>query len=757
MGNLHCPTRKTSRAQQVFERAGLVLTPQSVEGSYEALAESNCIPRKWHVEGRWGIPIEQISSGQHQRMRFIPLLDGAESRLPDEIHQLMKAGKASVIYQAPSHSSKAMAWTDWHPGHLAAKSLQIDPKTAAIPYIQGIQGSDSPGSFGSTVSTFTFAELFAGIGGFRVGLEALGGRCVFASEIDSSAREVYLLNFGDDPLVAGDIYEVPDSAIPQVDLLVGGFPCQPFSALGSQPAFDDERGLLFREIVRVLKASDARAFLLENVPGLLGCDDGRTLQAIKDELMLAGYEVQIHTANARNLTAQARKRVFFFGLKENGDGGPNDGDESRSGPSRPGGFQNWRLPFVPSLQLRARDFLQSDEELDENEDIYGLSHEQFKQLRASPKWSRRGGMTHTLVWEDKLCDTLVSHYGTSLAKGNSQLVPRLAPLNPRRFTPRECARLMGFPDSFRLTERKAGENPNIWFRALYKMLGNSVCPPLVAVLASGLLEALGLPPPQGGADDGTWEVYGGSCALRLALEAVALLSGTCSKCAGALSENAKFCAQCGHKQQASLETWALVGLSGRLEDLCRDLRRSVEHEFVLSERQLQAQQGADLEAQRLKYEAEACQQQAKLEAVSAELKECSQKLEAKQKQVKGLLLSSQQTHQRCLHRLAFERSFRAWQACAAQRKEERLQQLVAGKLHTSRLLGQLFGCWRQGTLASSREKWLAHERASFGAVRAKLMEQMELERAQLVAQVEDLTRQLAEEGKQPLWQKFSRT
>ena len=295
-------------------------------------------------------------------------------------------------------------------------------------------------------ASFTFAELFAGIGGFRLGLESLGGRCVFASEIEPFTREVYILNFGEVPPIAGDIRKVKDEEIPIVDLLVAGFPCQPFSALGTQPAFEDDRGLLFHEIVRVLKASKAKSFLLENVPGLLDCDDGRALQAIKRELIQSGYEVQIRTANARNLTAQSRKRVFFFGLRE---------DLTTLG-------DDFALPFIPELHLRARDFLQTEEELADEADIYALSEEHFNSLKESKKWSRRGGMTDTLVWEEKLCNTLVSHYGTSLGKGNSQLVPRTAPLNPRRFTPRECARLMGFPDTFRLTDRPE-DHPSVWF------------------------------------------------------------------------------------------------------------------------------------------------------------------------------------------------------------------------------------------------------------------------------------------------------
>ena len=113
--------------------------------------------------------------------------------------------------------------------------------------------------------------------------------------------------------------------------------------------------------------------------------------------------------------------------------------------------------FLGSLPLAAPRMQETD-----GEDIYGLSDEHFRSLKESKKWAKRGGMTDTLVWEDKLCNTLVSHYGTSLGKGNSQLVARQAPLNPRRFTPRECARLMGFPDSYWLTERPK-ENPSMWF------------------------------------------------------------------------------------------------------------------------------------------------------------------------------------------------------------------------------------------------------------------------------------------------------
>ena len=142
-----------------------------------------------------------------QGLRFIPLLVGAEKRLPEEIQQLLKTGRAWVV---PHNSSqpKAKAWTDWHPSHGAAKSPEIAEETKAIPYFpEPIEKS------------FTFAELFAGIGGFRLGLEAVGGKCVFASEIERFTRSLYILNFGESPPVVGDIQEVKDSEIPEVGIM----------------------------------------------------------------------------------------------------------------------------------------------------------------------------------------------------------------------------------------------------------------------------------------------------------------------------------------------------------------------------------------------------------------------------------------------------------------------------------------------------------------------------------------------------------
>lgn len=237
---------RDARHPKVRGQAGLVLPPQLVESSYEQLAESNCIPRRWHPEGRHGICIEQITSGEHRGMRFIPLLD--PDSLPEAIAELLRSGRAELVPES-SVQRRSRAWAP------------TPPRPTPCGATCAIEAPPPP-----EAGAFTFAELFAGLGGFRLGLEALGGRCLFASEIERHTREVYELNF-QWPTVVGDIREVKEEDVPSVDLLVGGFPCQPFSALGTQPAFEDERGLLFMEIVRILKASKAKAFLLENVPG----------------------------------------------------------------------------------------------------------------------------------------------------------------------------------------------------------------------------------------------------------------------------------------------------------------------------------------------------------------------------------------------------------------------------------------------------------------------------------------------------------
>ena len=161
-----------------------------------------------------------------------------------------------------------------------------------------------------------FIDLFAGIGGIRLAFERAGGECVFSSEWDASAAKTYEAYFGDTPM--GDITKIPNSDIPEHDILVGGFPCQAFSIMGGMKGFGDTRGTLFFEIERILQEKQPKAFLLENVRNLVAHDKGQTFKVILEHLKLLGYHVHWRVLNAHDYNLpQKRTRVMIVGFKEN--------------------------------------------------------------------------------------------------------------------------------------------------------------------------------------------------------------------------------------------------------------------------------------------------------------------------------------------------------------------------------------------------------------------------------------------------------
>ena len=241
--------------------------------------------------------------------------------------------------------------------------------------------------------------------------------------------------------------------VPQHDLLVAGFPCQPFSSLSLQPGLSDANGRLFEEIVRVLRDSRPPYFLLENVPGLLKSNSGGDMKAILDALSSLGYQVSYDLVNARHVSAQQRKRLYVVGMRE-------------------GRFE---FPCQPELGLLARDVLDFEAE----NEMYGISEAQMEQLRGAR-------MSRSLAWPERKVNTLISHYGISVGRGGSQLVPRWAPSLPRLFTVRECARIMGFPNSYHLEVASRREAKEV-----YRLLGNAVCPAVVTVLAAAIFKRAG--------------------------------------------------------------------------------------------------------------------------------------------------------------------------------------------------------------------------------------------------------------------------
>ena len=251
----------------------------------------------------------------------------------------------------------------------------------------------------------------------------------------------------DDIPIYGDIYQVPETSFPvdspPLDLLVGGFPCQPFSALGQQPGFDCPKGNLFLEIIRLLRVSKPKAFLLENVPGLVGMDE--TFKTIVSALENEGYDVAHEVCSARGLTVTGRKRLFLVGLRRIEDDVGSEGCRKR---------EKFEFPFVPDLDLMFRDVLDYDNLPLEELDILRLSDTTFDQLSNNKRWR-----PSRLAWPNTKGDTLTSHYGNSVGRGESQLVPCKSPYPPRRFSVREMARMMGFPNSYEFLPPRPRQSP----------------------------------------------------------------------------------------------------------------------------------------------------------------------------------------------------------------------------------------------------------------------------------------------------------
>ena len=300
----------------------------------------------------------------------------------------------------------------------------------------------------------TFIDLFCGIGGFRTAADSLGWQCLMSSDIDIHAQRAYEANFGEQPL--GDIHQIPNKAIPDHDVLLAGFPCQPFSICGDRKGFDDTRGTLFFEIARVLEAKKPRAFVLENVKMLVGHNHGETLKRILEVLVNLGYNVRFKVLNALNFgLPQKRERVFIVGSL---DQLPHF-DWPRGG-----------IPMTPLADLLEQDvpakYYASDKIKQQRLDAHPNPH-------PSPA-----------IWHENKGGHISSYpYSCALRAGasyNYLLVDGI-----RRLTPREMLRLQGFPDSFRIV---CAEDQT------RKQAGNSVPVPMVHAVLSQLTKALAAQP-----------------------------------------------------------------------------------------------------------------------------------------------------------------------------------------------------------------------------------------------------------------------
>lgn len=314
-------------------------------------------------------------------------------------------------------------------------------------------------------ASFTFIDLFAGIGGLRLGFESVGGECVFTSEWDKYAQQTYRANFpGDGHEIAGDIRAIRTGDVPDHDVLLAGFPCQPFSiagvskknALKRPHGFAcDTQGTLFFEVQRIIKDKRPKAFLLENVKNLVNHDKGNTYRTImnvlKNEL---GYFVSDRIINARSWVPQHRERIFIAGFRR-------DCGFSMANLEIPDPAKGPKLGVILDIPVPEK---------------YTLTSHLWNYLqRYAEKHQAKGnGFGFGLVGPDDIARTLSARY----FKDGSEILVRQRANNPRRLTPRECARLMGF-DGPGKTEFKIPVSDT----QAYKQFGNSVCVPAVATVA----------------------------------------------------------------------------------------------------------------------------------------------------------------------------------------------------------------------------------------------------------------------------------
>jgi len=331
---------------------------------------------------------------------------------------------------------------------------------------------------------FTFIDLFAGIGGLRLGFEAIGGKCVFTSEWDKYAQKTYRANFPhDEHDIAGDIRQIDAASIPTHDVLLAGFPCQPFSiagvskknALNRPHGFAcDTQGTLFYDVRRVIKHHRPKAFLLENVKNLVSHDKGRTFETIirvlKNEL---GYHVDWKIVNAKAWLPQHRQRIFIAGFRDN-----NFSFDQFMSPDVENGPKLGTI-LHPEDGKEAPDAHYTTGNIGRVSDKYTLTDHLWNYLqRYAEKHQAKGnGFGFGLVGPDDVARTLSARY----YKDGSEILVRQKGRNPRRLTPRECARLMGFEKG-----RSADFKIPVSDTQAYKQFGNSVCVPAVNAVAEYL-------------------------------------------------------------------------------------------------------------------------------------------------------------------------------------------------------------------------------------------------------------------------------
>jgi DNA (cytosine-5)-methyltransferase 1 len=315
----------------------------------------------------------------------------------------------------------------------------------------------------TTKGKFSFIDLFAGIGGFRIALESYGGDCVFSSEWDKNSQKTYFDNFKETP--QGDITKINEKDIPSHDVLCAGFPCQAFSISGKQLGFNDTRGTLFRDIARIAKHHQPKLLFLENVKNLLRHDGGNTIKVIENTLREIGYTPFIKMLRSSDYgVPQARERVYMVVFR-------NDL-----------GIKKFNFPLPLEANKIVKDILEPDAIIDkaciiDRDDIKIYKDEKdVKDTRRPLQIGKinKGGQGERIYSVEAAGITLSAYGGGAASKTGAYFVNGKI----RKLTPRECCRMQGFPEEFILPK-----NRNI----AYKQFGDSVSVPVLKAIFKNIL------------------------------------------------------------------------------------------------------------------------------------------------------------------------------------------------------------------------------------------------------------------------------
>ena len=302
---------------------------------------------------------------------------------------------------------------------------------------------------------FTFIDLFAGIGGIRLGFEAVGGKCVFSSEFDEDACKTYEANFGEHP--SGDITKIEAKEIPDFDILLGGFPCQAFSIIGKKEGFANETsGTLFFEIERILSEKKPKAFMLENVRNLTAHDGGKTFRIIREHLESLGYNVYAKVLNALDFgVPQKRERIIIVGFKD-----------------------NVLFSFPEPIPIEKRKTL--SDILEKNVDKKYYVKDSIRESRLSRIKDK--DYPRPYISHENMAGSVTPHpYSSALRAGASANYILIN--DERRPTEREMLRIQGFPDTYKVV---------VPYGKIRHQCGNSVAVPVIKAVAEQMIKSLNL-------------------------------------------------------------------------------------------------------------------------------------------------------------------------------------------------------------------------------------------------------------------------